>query len=65
MEQEFKPGTPEGIIPIGVQYQVCLFCNGKGSSIFNYIKRPCLYCRGAGKLPLTNNEGNWQKKGEL
>lgn len=49
------------LIP-GIQYTTCPGCNGTGKQ--GIVKRPCTFCRGSGKLPLSRNDGEgFAKKG--
>lgn len=54
--------------PAFTEYIPCPMCNGKGHTIYQGIKRPCVYCRCAGgalhpgKLPVWDDDGRWQRK---
>ena len=64
-EQEWKPNrhrAEDVKIPHYTQYEPCILCGGKGYSVFQFIKRPCWACRGKGKLPRTNADGQFAKR---
>lgn len=62
-ESEYKQGHQlEGTIAPFTKYDPCPRCHGTGSDTYQGIKRPCQMCRGKRKLPVTDNEGRWEKR---
>jgi len=63
--EDIKVGKPEPCkIPAFTKYERCPGCKGKcfipqeGS----FSLKPCGMCRGKGKLPVSTDDGRWEKR---